>query len=214
MSVYPPPKTRNGSLNLIFNSSDYIKIPSISGGGPSIAENDARYLKNSGTVISSAATTFNSTLNVASLTSLATLNVSSLATIQDVSITGTLKAKQSTDTLIPNTFSADQSYSFLNGMVYSISSDTTTVNSVSFVDIPTTTNQSYIFTFVIKPSEVDSPYYIKPSGSNTILVNGTSVPLYGLQNVSLPANYTYLVQQISVIYVENGFISLTSVAGY
>jgi hypothetical protein len=211
MSVYPPPTKHNGSLNTIFNNTDYIQTTS--GGGLSIAQNDARYLKNSGTVVSSASTTFNSTLNVASLASLATLDVSSLATMNDVTISGLLEAKQSSDSIFNSTFSADQSYSLLNGMVYSISSDTTTVNSVSFSDIPTDINQSYIFTFIMKPSAVNSPYYIKPS-SNTILVNGTSVPLYGLQNVSLPANYTYLVQQISVIYVENGFISLTSVAGY
>jgi hypothetical protein len=213
MSIYPIPKTRNGSLNLIFNSSDYIQTASAGGGGLTIAQNDGRYLKNSGTVISSAATTFNSTLNVASLTSLATLDVSSLATMKDVTISGLLEAKQSSDSIFNSTFTADQSFSLLNGMVYFILSDTTQVNSVSFSDIPTDINQSYIFTFIMKPSAVNSPYYIKPS-SNTILVNGTSVPLYGLQNVSLPANYTYLVQQISVIYVENGFISLTSVAGY
>jgi hypothetical protein len=133
--------------------------------------------------------------------------------MNDVTILGLLEAKQSSDSIFNSTFSADQSYSLLNGMVYSISSDTTTVKSVSFSDIPTDINQSYIFTFIMKPSAVNNPYYIKPS-SNTILVNGTSVPLYGLQNVSLPANYTYLVQQISVIYVENGFVALTSVAGY
>jgi hypothetical protein len=212
MSIYPPPKSRNGQLNLIFNNTDYIQTAS-GGGGLSIAQNDARYLKNSGTVVSSANTTFNGSLNVASLTSLATLDVSSLATMNDVTISGLLEAKQSSDSIFNSTFSADQSYSLLNGMVYFLLSDTTTVNSVSFSNIPTDINQSYIFTFIIKPNAVNSPYYIKPS-SNTILVNGTSVPLYGLQNVSLPANYTYLVQQISIIYVENGFISLTSVVGY
>jgi hypothetical protein len=173
-------------------------------------------LKNSGTVVLSANSTFNGTLNVESLTSLATLDVSSLATIKDITISGTLKSNQSSDTFTANIFSANQSYSFLNGMVYSITSDTTTVNSVSFINIPTTTNQSYIFTFIIKPTAGNSPYYIKPS-RNIILVNGTSVPLYGLQNVSLPINYTYMVQQISIIYntyAGNGFIALTSVAAY
>jgi hypothetical protein len=213
MSIYPPPKSRSGQLNSIFNNTDYIQTASSGSGGPSLAQNDARYLMNSGTVISSAATTFNSTVSVASLTSLSTLDVSNLATLQDVTITGILEAKQSTDSIFNSTFTADQSYSLQNGMVYFLLSNTTVVNSIAFTNIPTGINQSYIFKFIIKPSAVNSPYYIKTS-SNTIMVNGTSVPLYGLQNISLPATYTYLIQQISIIYVENGFISLTSVAGY
>jgi hypothetical protein len=102
-------------------------------------------------------------------------------------------------------------------MFYSIISDATVVNSVSFIDIPTTINQSYIFTFILRPSSVNSPYYIKPS-SNTINVNSVSVPIYGLKSVVLPTSYTYLVQQISIIYNIYAscppFIALTSVSAY
>jgi hypothetical protein len=128
-----------------------------------------------------------------------------------------LKSTQTSDTLTADLFRTDQLYSFTNGMVYSIISDSTAVNSVSFINIPTTTNQTYIFTFILQPSVANSPYYIK-SNTNTINVNNVSIPLYGLQNVSLPAAYTYLVQQISIIYnlyaASPQFIALTSVSGY
>jgi hypothetical protein len=101
-------------------------------------------------------------------------------------------------------------------MVYSIESDSISVNTVSFTEIPETENQTYIFTFIIKPSLANNPYYINPS-SNIIYVNDVSVPLFGLQNISLPENYTYLIQQITIIYdifVGNNFLALTSVTGY
>jgi cytoskeletal protein CcmA (bactofilin family) len=277
MSIYPSPKLHNGSLNTIFNNTDYIKVAS--GGGSTIAQTDARYLQNSGVVVSSANTTFNGTLNVGALTTVdglvagnidtsninvsgsATVNslsttgvltagnisasninisalanvkdikvsgllsgdvsgenisVSALATVKDLNVKGSLTAKQSSDTLTSDIFRADQLYSFSNGMVYTIISDATTVNSVSFINIPTTTNQTYIFTFILQPSAVNSPYYIKPS-SNTIVVNNVSVPLYGLSNVVLPSSYTYLVQQISIIYdiyAGGNFFALTSVSAY
>jgi hypothetical protein len=139
-----------------------------------------------------------------------------LATIDTLTVS-TLKAKNSSDTLTADFWRNDQVYSYTNGMVYSLISDDAVVNSVSVINIPTTINQSYIFTFIIQPSIANSPFYIK-SNTNTIKVNDVSIPLYGLQNVSLPANYTYLVQQISIIYnlyaTDPKFIALTSVSGY
>jgi hypothetical protein len=248
MSIYPSPKQHNGSLNTIFNNTDYIIINS-GGGGSTIAQTDARYLKKSGIVVSSASiTTFDGTVDVKNINAstlldasninvsgLATMknitatgnitsgnidatniNVSGLATMKNITASGELKVKQSTDTLTSDIFRSDQLYSFSNGMVYSIISDATTVNSVSFINIPTTTNQSYIFTFILQPSAVNSPYYIKPS-SNTVVVNGVSVPLYGLNNVVLPSSYKYLVQQITIIYdiyTGGNFFALTSVSAY
>jgi hypothetical protein len=124
--------------------------------------------------------------------------VSDLAKFKNLTASGLLKSTQTSDTLTAEFWRTDQVYSFTNGMVYSIISDATAVNSVSFINVPETTNQSYIFTFIMQPSIANSPYYIK-SNSNTINVNGVSIPLYGLQNVSLPAKYTYLVQQISYL---------------
>jgi hypothetical protein len=101
MSVYPPPKSRNGSLNTIFNKEDYVQKNTLGGGGTSQAFNDARYLKNSGTVVSSASTTFNSSLNVAGL-----------ATIDNLNISGLLNTKKQADNLVSAPFSASQTYSF------------------------------------------------------------------------------------------------------
>ncbi len=216
MSIYASPKTCNGILNTIFNNTDYIKINS-GGGGLTVAQTDSKYLQISGVTSSSAQTTFQNTVNFKSLLTVDNMQVNALATLDTLTVEKLLKAKQSTDTLTSGVFQSNQSYSFNNGMVYSIISDSTTVNSVSFIDIPTTINQSYIFTFILRPSSVNSPYYIKPS-SNTINVNGVSISLYGLQNVTLPTNYTFLVQQISIIYNIHSsfpqFIALTSVSGY
>jgi hypothetical protein len=142
---------------------------------------------------------------------------SSLGTFKNLSVSGLLKSTQTSDTLTADLFRSDQLYSFTNGMVYSIISDATAVNSVSFINIPTTTNQTYIFTFILQPTTANSPYYIRPN-TNTVNVNGVSIPLYGLQNASLAGNYTYLVQQISIIYnlyaTDPQFIALTSVSSY
>jgi hypothetical protein len=141
---------------------------------------------------------------------------SNLGTFKDLTVS-TLKAKNSSDTSTADFWRQDQVYSFSNGMVYSLISDGTAVNSVSFINIPTTVNQSYIFTFILQPSIVNSPYYIK-SNTNTININGVAIPLYGLQNITLPAKYTYLVQQISIIYnlyaTSPQFIALTSISAY
>jgi hypothetical protein len=215
MSIYPSPKQHNGSLNTIFNNTDYIIINS-GGGGLTIAQTDAKYLQNSGVTSSSAQTTFQNTVDFKSLLTVDDIKVNTLASIDTLTVAKLLKAKQSTDTLTSDIFRADQLYSFTNGMVYSIISDATVVNSVSFINIPTTTNQSYIFTFILQPSTASNPYYIKPS-SNTVVVNGVSVPLYGLSNVVLPSSYTYMVQQISIIYdiyAGGNFFALTSVSVY
>ncbi len=216
MSIYPSPRFNHGVLNSTFNSSDYIQT-NAGGSGLTIAQTDAKYLQISGVANSSAQTTFQNTVDFKSLLTVDNMQVNALATLETLTVENLLKAKQSTDTLTSGVFQSNQSYSFNNGMVYSIISDSTTVNSVSFIDIPTTINQSYIFTFILRPSSVNSPFYIKPS-SNTINVNGVSISLYGLQNVTLPTNYTILVQQISIIYniysSSPQFIALTSVSGY
>ena len=200
MSIYPAPKSRNGVLNSVFNTTDYIKTPSV-GGGTTQATNDARYLRNSGVVVSSAQTTFNNSVSVAGLLSANLLN-----------------AKQSSDPLVVSaTFTAAQSYSFNTGMVYYLGSTSTAMTTVSITDLPITASQSYIFTFILKPSAANSAYYIKPN-TDFISVNGGSVALCGLQNFSFPAAYTYLVQQITVINTSAtttpSFVALTSISGY
>jgi hypothetical protein len=206
MSIYPSPKTRNGSLNLIFNNTDYIQTASAGGGGSSIAQNDARYLRNSGTVVSSGSTTFNSSVNIAGL-----------ATIDNLDISGLLNTKKQADTLVSASFSASQTYSFNDAMIYTLASNDTPMTSLSINDIPTTPLKSYNFTFIIQPITADSPYYLKPN-KNVISVNNKSIPLYGLENVSLPATYTYLIQEIKVINTSTtatpSFSAFTNVSGF
>jgi hypothetical protein len=226
MSIYASPKLHNGSLNATFNNTDYIKLPN--SGGSTIAQTDARYLRNSGISLSSANTTFSGTVDIGGLCTVGNIKINNIATIKDITVsnlgtfkdivvTGLLKSTQTSDKITADLWRTDQVYSFTNGMVYSIISDATAVNSVSFINIPTTVNQSYVFTFILQPSIANSPYFIK-SNTNTINVNGIAIPLYGLQNVSLPAKYTYLVQQISIIYnlyaADPKFIALTSISAY
>ena len=154
--------------------------------------------------------------NISGNISGANITSSSLGTFTDLTVSGLLKSNKSTDIITADVWRTEQTYSYTNGMVYTLISSDAVVNSVSFINIPTTTNQTYIFTFIMQPSTANSPYYIK-SNNNTINVNGSSIQLYGLQNVSLPTNYTFLVQQISIIYdVYYGkqFFALTSVSGY
>jgi hypothetical protein len=226
MSIYASPKLHNGSLNTTFNNTDYIKLPN--SGGSTLAQTDARYLRNSGIALSSANSTFSGTVDIGALCTVGNIKINNTATIKDINVsnlgtfkdivaTGILKSTQTSDTLTAEVFRADQTYSFTNGMVYSLISDATAVNSVSFINIPTTVSQSYIFTFILQPSVVNSPYYIKNSSKN-INVNGVSIPLYGLNNINLPGAYTYLIQQITIIYniyaSSPRYIALTSVSGY
>jgi hypothetical protein len=226
MSIYASPKLHNGSLNATFNNTDYIKLPN--SGGSTLGQTDARYLRNSGIALSSANSTFSGTVDIGALCTVGNIKINNTATIKDINVsnlgtfkdivaTGILKSTQTSDTLTAEVFRADQTYSFTNGMVYSLISDATAVNSVSFINIPTTVSQSYIFTFILQPSVVNSPYYIKNS-SKTINVNGVSIPLYGLNNINLPGAYTYLIQQITIIYniyaSSPRYIALTSVSGY
>jgi hypothetical protein len=156
-----------------------------SSGEITTAQADAKYLKNSG----------------------------SLATITDLTVAKLFKAKETSDTVASAIFSSNQVYDFSNnGMVYSITADNSIVDSVSFINIPETLDQSYIFTYIIKPSQPNSPYYIDTS---TITVNDFSITLYGHQNVVFPNNYTYLVQQITIIHRDkNDINALTSVSAY
>jgi hypothetical protein len=100
MSIYPSPKLRDGVLNTVFNSADYIK--DLGGGGLTIAQTDALYLKNSGVVVSSANTTFNGTVDIGALCTVDNINVITALDTATANITGlctadSLKATTSVD---------------------------------------------------------------------------------------------------------------------
>jgi sugar lactone lactonase YvrE len=101
-------------------------------------------------------------------------------------------------------------------MVYTLASNDTPMTSLSINDIPDTPLKSYNFTFIIQPITVDSPYYLKPP-TDVIIINGKKTPFYGLENVSLPATYTYLIQEIKVINTSTtatpSFSAFTNVSG-
>ena len=204
MSIYSAPIKHNGSLNSTFNATDYAQTASKS--GITLSDTDARYLRNSGTVVSSASTTFNNAVNIAGV-----------ATLANLSVSGLVSAKQATDSLVSASFSAAQTYSFLTGMVYTLASNSTTTTTLAITDLPTTPQQSYIFTFIIQPTTANSPYWIKPN-TNFISVNGGSVSLYGLQNIAVSAAFTYMVQQVTVINTSTtttpSFISFISLSTY
>jgi hypothetical protein len=70
---------------------------------------------------------------------------------------------------------------------------------------------------MIQPITSDSPYYLKPP-TDVIVINGKKTPFYGLETVSLPATYTYLIQEIKVINTSTtsipSFSAFTNVTGF
>ena len=193
MSSYQVPVKRNNEFSSIFNSLDY-DVNASSKSNP-VLFNDSRYLKSSGTSVSSNAIT----------TSFNTLAIS------------TLKAKQNIDTFSITTFASSMTFDFTVNMIYSMDITSLINSSLLFTNIPTTAQQSYIFTFLIKPT-ANSKFFINPI-NNFISVNGIStVPIYGSSNVSLPSLFNFIVQQITIINTSitttPNYIALTSVSAY
>ena len=193
MSSYQVPVKRNNEFSSIFNSLDY-DVNASSKSNP-VLFNDSRYLKSSGTSVSSNAIT----------TSFNTLAISSL------------KAKQNIDTFSITTFASSMTFDFTVNMIYSMDITSLINSSLLFTNIPTTAQQSYIFTFLIKPT-ANSKFFINPI-NNLISVNGVStIPVYGSSNISLPSIFNFIVQQITIINTSTtttpNYIALTSVTAY
>ena len=123
MSSYQLPIRHNTEFSSIFNSLDY-DISSSSKSNP-VLFNDSRYLKSSGTSVSSSAITTSSN-NLAINTS---------------------KAKQNIDSFSITTFSSSITFDFTVNMVYYMEINSLLSSSLFFTNIPTTAQQSYIFTF-------------------------------------------------------------------
>ena len=192
MSSYLVPLKRNNEFSSIFNSIDYdVNTPS----KDPIRFNDSRYLRSSGTNVSSNAiiTNFNSL------------------------VVNSIKSKQTIDSFTQFTFSNSMSFDFNTSMIFSMDTSVLQNSSVSFLNIPIAPLQSYVFTFLIKPT-LNSKFFINPL-NNLINVNEfTNVPIYGISNVSLPNLFTFLIQQITIINTSStaipNFISITSVTAY
>ena len=193
MSSYQIPVKRNNEFSTIFNSLDY-DVNALSKSNP-VLFNDSRYLQSSGTNVTSNA--INTSFN--------TLAIS------------TLKAKQNIDTFSITTFASMMTFNFTVNMIYYLEINSLTNSFLFFTNIPTTPQQSYIFTFLIKPT-VNSKFYMNPI-NNLISINGVlNTPIYGSSNVSLPTTFNFIVQQITIINTSStstpSFIGLTSVSAY
>ena len=192
MSSYQVPLKRNNEFSSIFNSIDYdVNTPS----KDPIRFNDSRYLRSSGTNVSSSAviTSFNGL------------------------VTNSIKSKQNIDSFTLSTFSASMTFDFNLNMIFSMDISVLQNSSVSFLNIPITPSQTYIFTFLIKPT-LNSKFFINPL-NNIISVNDfANIPIYGISNVSLPNLLTFIIQQITIINTSStaipNFISITSVTAY
>jgi hypothetical protein len=110
----------------------------------------------------------------------------------------------------------------ITGMVYNLTTTSDAITSLSLTDIPTTSQQTYVFTFVLQPSTIDSPWYLQPPTNfiDITPIGGSSmvVPIYGISNVVFPVSYTYILQTITVVNTSTttspNFISFLSVSAY
>ena len=192
MSSYQPPVKHNNVFSTVFNSNDY-DITSSSKTDP-ILFNDGRYLKSSGLTVNSSATSniFNSL------------------------VTNLLQTKQNVDFFSSILFSNSMTFDFNINMIYYTEISSLLSSAVSFLNIPLLSQKSYIFTFLIKPT-VNSKFYIQPS-NNVVSINGNSIPVYGMSNVSLPPSFNFIVQQITILNTSltnvPNFTCLTSVSAY
>lgn len=204
MSLNLAPTKHNGNYNTVFNASDYNTESSSS---QSVLFNDSRYLKNSGIVTSSALTTFSNSLDVLGKSTLSSVDVTSL-----------LKAQKVSDSFVISSYSSVLTFNMDTGMVIYMDTNSSTNSSVTFTNIPVTAQQSYTFTYILKPSTINSKWFISPN-SNVITVNSISnIPIFGISNAIFPLTFTYLLQQITIINKSTtttpDFIAFTNVSGY
>jgi hypothetical protein len=139
-----------------------------------------------------------------------------------MTITGTLTATQMIEPFLITPYTTTPSFSMTSGIVYYLATTSTAITSIGFTNIPTTGQTSTIFTFILMPSAVNNPFFLKP-GTNFINITPVggvivSVPVFGFGNVVLPANYTYLLQQFTIVNTSitttPNYIAFTNVSGY
>ena len=191
MSSYQIPIKHNNEFSTIFNNVDY--DVSLSSESNPILFNDARYLKSSGTVVSS----------------------SSITNTFNALVTSSLKSKQIIDSFT-STFSSSMTFDLSINMQYYLEISSLLSCSLFFTNLPTTAQQSYNFLFLIKPT-TNSKFYIIPT-NNIISINATSYPLYGISNVVFPTTFNYILQEITIVNLSTSttpnFIATTSIITY
>ena len=192
MSSYQIPIKHNNEFSTIFNNMDY--DVSLSSKSNPILFNDARYLKSSGTVVSS----------------------SSITNTFNALVTNSLKSKQIIDSFTTSIFSTSMTFDFSINMQYYLEISSLLSCSLFFTNLPTTAQQSYTFLFLIK-STTNSKFYIIPT-NNVISINATSYPLYGISNVIFPTTFNYILQKITIVNLSTSttpnFIATTSIITY
>ena len=192
MSSYQTPIKHNNEFSTIFNNMDYDF--SLSSKSNPISFNDARYLKSSGTIVSS----------------------SSITNTFNALVTNSLKSKQIIDSFTTSTFSSSMTFDFSINMQYYLEISSLLSCSLFFTNLPTTAQQSYTFLFLIKPT-TNSKFYIIPT-NNVISINATSYPLYGISNVIFPTTFNYILQKITIVNLSTSttpnFIATTSIITY
>ena len=192
MSSYQIPIKHNNEFSTIFNNVDY--DVSLSSKSNPILFNDTRYLKSSGTIVSS----------------------SSITNTFNALVTSSLKSKQIIDSFTTSTFSSSMTFDFSINMQYYLEISSLLTCSLLFTNLPTTAQQSYTFLFLIKPT-TNSKFYIIPT-NNVISINATSYPLYGISNVIFPTTFNYILQKITIVNLSTSttpnFIATTSIITY
>ena len=192
MSSYQIPIKHNNEFSTIFNNVDY--DVSLSSKSNPILFNDTRYLKSSGTIVSS----------------------SSITNTFNALVTSSLKSKQIIDSFTTSTFSSSMTFDFSINMQYYLEISSLLSCSLFFTNLPTTAQQSYTFLFLIKPT-TNSKFYIIPT-NNVISINATSYPLYGISNVIFPTTFNYILQKITIVNLSTSttpnFIATTSIITY
>ena len=193
MSSYQIPIKHNNEFSTIFNNVDY-DVSLSSQSNPNLF-NDARYLKSSGTIVSS----------------------SSITNTFNALVTNSLKGKQSSkNSFTASSFSSSMTFDFSINMQYYLEISSLLSCSLFFTNLPTTAQQSYTFLFLIKPT-ANSKFYIIPT-NNLISINATSYPLYGISNVIFPTTFNYILQKITIVNLSTttapNFIATTSIITY
>jgi hypothetical protein len=122
----------------------------------------------------------------------------------NVVVNGSINPSQIIESINVLTFGSSITANYNTGLVFSIPSATGTITNLTLTNLPTTSNKSYTFTFIM--GTTNSSAYIS---AGTISVNGSSVNLQGAIISTVPSYY--IVQQIILFNLGGTFnVALTT----